>query len=180
MRHNYLFVLIGLALLALMVGGCVPSYVGSDANGNKITLSEEEYKALPPEAKAAFTEVTGFDQTVIEKKIDPITGMATNVITVTSGFLPPPWDMVGYGLLALLGLWTKAKSVKIAKGSKLAAQAIEAVKALTDSDVWSKTMKPMLLNGEAASTGLLKATMPDTLLSPSEKAKTVPPTTIGK
>ncbi len=164
MRY-FLSTLIGIAMLVMLVTttGCTTSWVGADQDGNKIVLTEEQHKALPAAEKANYAKVSGFDDAIVTQKIDPATGVATNILEVTSGFLPPPFNMVGMGLLSLLSLWGKVKNVKVARGSALAAQAIEAVKALEGSDVWTKTMKPILTDGEIKSTGLLKATMPDKL-----------------
>ena len=161
MKSNLFIVLTFLVLVAMMIGGCVTSYVGSDEQGNKITLSEEDYKALPPEAQKAFVKVSGFDQATIEQKINPYTNVATNVITVTSGMLPPPWNTIGMGILALLGIWQKAKNVQIARGSKLAGQAITIAKGLADSTIWDK-MKAPIVEGKKVP-AILKPITPDKL-----------------
>jgi len=156
-------VLIAATLLVAMIGGCTKQWAGADNDGNKIVLTDNQYKVLPLDQQVGFAEVSGFDDTVITQKIDPITGIATNILTVSSGLLPAPFNTIGMALLAVLGLWAKIKGVKIAKGSVLAAQAIEATKSLEDSSVWEDIMKPILSDGAIESTGLLKATMPDKL-----------------
>ena len=146
------------------MSGCETKFVGI-VDGEKVELTEEDYKSLPAEVQAGFAKITQFDKTLIETKIDPVTGAATNILTVTKAFVPEPYQLVIGAIIALLGLFDKAKSVQIARGAKATGQAIEAVKAITDSDIWSK-LKPELTSAEnKASVGnLLKPKMPDKLL----------------
>ena len=158
-----IFLLIGLALLVFLAG-CESVYVGATDTGEKIEITPEEYAALPPEVQAKFQEMTGFDKSYIEQKVDPVTGTVTNVLTVTKQFLPEILRLPAEALLALLLLWGKIKHVRVARGSKIVGQAIEVIKK-HNGDTWKGGLKPEISNRrEYYQDSLLKPIMPDQLL----------------
>ena len=157
-------------MLVITLVGCVANYVKPNADGTITSITPEEYAALPPGDQTLYTKVSGWDKAAIKKYVDPTTGIVTQTLEVASGVLPYPYDMLALGALGLLNIFIKTRNIQIARGSKLGAQAIEAVKSLENSTIFKDIMKPILSGGEKAF--IIPPIMPDKLLSPTEKNKT--------